>query len=291
MIHSFNQEHLLWRLLRSTACALIAATATGAHPADVSPSPHSPTPELNSGARQPNDPVSTAKAALQSAPLRTQQKAIRRLGESTSPEADSFLLSLLTQLSASKLHPGLWLEVLEATEKRSSTEIRQWLKNHSLSIASSSDPLRAYWDCIQGGSASRGEEIFSEDPEAGCIRCHTFRNKGTPIGPDLTGIGGTLERIYILQSIIDPNATIAPGYQHVIVEMRDGSSASGILRSEDPETVHLRNPSDGATQSILTADILSLSPLPSAMPPNLATTLGKRKIRDLVEFLAEPAAP
>ncbi|MEY5009221.1 MAG: hypothetical protein RLZZ253_360 [Verrucomicrobiota bacterium] len=215
---------------------------------------------------------------------RSRQKAVLSLGLVDHPMADKILLTLLRQLEDGKLPPFLWLEVLEAAATKTDPEVSSRLtqirrQNHE-------DPVRNYLECLEGGSAYRGEDIFLE--EAACATCHSFRGKGGHIGPDLTGIGGTLERIYILQSIVDPNAVTAPGFQNVLLHLQDGSDLSGILKSEDSESLKICVPPHGTVHTVPVETVLSRTPLPSAMPPGLAEVLGRRKLRDLIEFLAAP---
>ena len=48
--------------------------------------------------------------------------------------------------------------------------------------------------------------------EAGCIRCHVVNGVGGPVGPALDTIASRKQEDYILQSLVDPGATIAEGY-------------------------------------------------------------------------------
>jgi cytochrome c oxidase subunit II len=66
-----------------------------------------------------------------------------------------------------------------------------------------------------GGDEDSGEAIFTS---AGCGGCHTFQPAGTDaqVGPDLDALeppAGTSMEDFIRESITDPNAFIAPGYQ------------------------------------------------------------------------------
>ncbi len=47
----------------------------------------------------------------------------------------------------------------------------------------------------------------------GCSACHDLDGSGADIGPDLRGIGTRLSRAEIMQSIYDPNAMIAKGFE------------------------------------------------------------------------------
>ena len=65
-----------------------------------------------------------------------------------------------------------------------------------------------------GGDQNSGEAVFTS---AGCGGCHTFEPAGTDaqVGPSLDSIdpGGASLEDYVRESIIDPNAKIASGYQ------------------------------------------------------------------------------
>ncbi len=58
----------------------------------------------------------------------------------------------------------------------------------------------------------------TNDPEEllevlGCFACHQLGDTGNVIGPPLTDVGARRDANYIRQSILDPNADIAPGYE------------------------------------------------------------------------------
>jgi cytochrome c oxidase subunit II len=62
------------------------------------------------------------------------------------------------------------------------------------------------------GGATDGKAIFTS---AGCGSCHTFKAAGTSaeVGPDLDKVLAGKDADFIRESIIDPNAEIAEGYQ------------------------------------------------------------------------------
>jgi mono/diheme cytochrome c family protein len=49
--------------------------------------------------------------------------------------------------------------------------------------------------------------------EKGCLGCHPIDGTGPPIGPSFDGIGSRLNREQIREGILDPNATVAKGYE------------------------------------------------------------------------------
>jgi len=56
-------------------------------------------------------------------------------------------------------------------------------------------------------------------PIAACIRCHVVNGAGGPIGPALDTIATRKGEDYILQSLVDPGATIAEGFQGKVSPM------------------------------------------------------------------------
>lgn len=49
--------------------------------------------------------------------------------------------------------------------------------------------------------------------EKGCLGCHVLDGSGPPIGPPFDGIGSRLDRNQIREGILNPNATVAKGYE------------------------------------------------------------------------------
>jgi len=62
------------------------------------------------------------------------------------------------------------------------------------------------------GLAKRGEDIFHKHAIASCVRCHKVGNKGGVIGPAMDGIASRKDRAYIYESLINPTAKLAEGF-------------------------------------------------------------------------------
>ncbi len=62
------------------------------------------------------------------------------------------------------------------------------------------------------GDATRGAEIFQNHAIAACARCHSVGGKGGNVGPALDGIASRKDEAYIVESLMEPNARIAEGY-------------------------------------------------------------------------------
>ena len=148
------------------------------------------------------------------------------------------------------------------------------------------DPLARWRDSLEGGNAKLGRVVFEEKAEAACMRCHKWKGQGGDVGPDLAKLSKPGDRLHLLESIVEPNAKIAPGYDNVLLTLNNGEMVAGLLNAENANDVTLINIADGKKQQIKTADIKERMRVPSAMPPGLGDVLGKRDLRDLVEFLA-----
>ena len=74
-------------------------------------------------------------------------------------------------------------------------------------------------ESITEGDAERGKEIFQQHPVAACIRCHVVDGEGGPIGPPLDGIASRKEEDYLRESLVDPMAQIAEGFQAEVSPM------------------------------------------------------------------------
>jgi len=226
--------------------------------------------------------------ALASGDIRAGQKAIADLAKQAGPAADRALLALFDRYLAGTLPAGLWLDLFEATAQRNHPELKSRLAAHEKKLADSRDPLARYRECLEGGDAQTGREIFTKSPVANCVRCHHIEGEGAEIGPNLTVMRQVTDRIFILESIVDPNTTITAGFSHVLLTLKDGTSISGLLASEDNDEITLTSIVDGKKRAVPRADVTERTALPSAMPPGFAQILGKRALRDIVEFLASP---
>jgi quinoprotein glucose dehydrogenase len=238
----------------------------------------------------PLDAVKLNAPVLDKGTTREKQEALATIAGQTVPEADTVILAQLDLLGANKLSPSLWLDLAEAAGKRDHPEIKRRLAEREATFAQSKDPIAKWRDTLEGGNAKLGREIFTENAEAACMRCHQWKGEGGDVGPDLAKIAQATDRIFLLESIVDPNAKIAPGYDNVLLTLTNGEMVAGILNQDGEQEVTLTNVADGKKQQIRTGEIKERMHVPSAMPPGLADVLGKRNLRDLIEFLASAHA-
>jgi quinoprotein glucose dehydrogenase len=237
----------------------------------------------------PLDAVKLNAPVLKDGTIREKQEALATIAAQPVPEADAVILAQLDLLKDNKLPPGIWLDLTEAAGQRENPEIKKRLAERDASFAENKDPIAKWRDCLEGGDAKLGREVFTENAEAACMRCHKWKGEGGDVGPDLAKIAQASDRIYLLESIVNPNAKIAPGYNNVLLTLKNGDMVAGILNKEDQEDYTLTNVADGKKLQVKIGDVKERMDVPSAMPPALADVLGKRNLRDIVEFLATGA--
>ncbi|MDB6033555.1 MAG: rane-bound dehydrogenase protein [Verrucomicrobiales bacterium] len=70
---------------------------------------------------------------------------------------------------------------------------------------------------VTAGDPKRGEDLFYNSPIAACASCHTAKGKGGDVGPILDGIAVRADKAYIVESLMDPNAKLAKGFENLTI--------------------------------------------------------------------------
>lgn len=215
--------------------------------------------------------------------LLEQQAAVATLAGMKRPEADAVLGEWFDLLLADQVAVGLHLDLLEAARSREGVLGSKLREFHSR--RKSDDPLAGYREALAGGNSNRGAEVFFARAEVSCRRCHKIDGNGGDVGPDLSRIGLDKTREYLLESIVDPNRSIAKGFETVILQMDDGRVHAGIIKSDDGKTIVLQKP-DATTVTLLSSAVEERAVGKSGMPDDLVKKMSARELRDLVEFLS-----
>jgi putative heme-binding domain-containing protein len=133
------------------------------------------------------------------------------------------------------------------------------------------------------GDAKRGHDVFFGNT-ASCTKCHKFNGEGKDVGPDLTAIRTKYQRPELLDSVLNPSAAIAFGYEAWIVKTKKNDVYSGFIIA-DGEIITLKE-STGEQRVIPAKDIvLRKKQTMSVMPDNVALGLTAQELADLAEFL------
>jgi quinoprotein glucose dehydrogenase len=230
------------------------------------------------------DPASAAKvlsSALATGSPEDHRSAFTALATLPTPEVDAILTEQLAHLTASKVPAIARLELLEAARKRDT--LKDAVAGYEASLPKD-DPLAKYALTLEGGDADAGKKIYNEHAVAACKRCHQINKSGGEAGPPLDGIASHRDRRYLLESIVNPNAQIAETFRMVVCTMKDGTVHAGVIQSDTPELLTIRQPGDEPV-TLKPTDIASREAIPSGMMPGLGELLTARELRDLVEYL------
>jgi quinoprotein glucose dehydrogenase len=226
------------------------------------------------------DPVTQLASVLDTGTIGEKQSALAALGNLNGGE--KLLGEWLDKLARGNVPNELYLDIIEAASKR--PLLKQKAEQIVTEIGDKS-PLKDIVLSLYGGDAAAGRKIFFERADVSCMRCHKIRGEGGEVGPDLTGIGSRQPREYIAESIAFPNKQIAKGFESVLVTLNNGMAYAGIVKSEDSNNLVLNSPEDGIV-TIKKSDIKSRNVGLSPMPEGMAAILGRKDLRDLIEFLA-----
>ena len=76
----------------------------------------------------------------------------------------------------------------------------------------------AAWEPYLDGDPVHGRELFFDATgPAACGVCHRVDGEGGEIGPDLTQVAGTRTARFIVESLLEPDANIAGGYEPMLM--------------------------------------------------------------------------
>jgi putative heme-binding domain-containing protein len=93
-------------------------------------------------------------------------------------------------------------------------------------------------------------------------------------------------RADLLDNILNPSKTIAPGYATTLVRTKSGDTYSGILISKSEKEVVLKGPDLKLTHVPATdVDRIAMQAI-SSMPEGLLADLEAQQAADLMEFVA-----
>lgn len=231
-----------------------------------------------------SNPVLRLSSTLENGTVSEQQTALAALATVPGSRADEVIGQWLDKMRAGQAPRELQLDILDAAHKRSANLVTAKLEQIESGRAAD-DPLARYLETLYGGSTNEGKKIFFERPEAQCVRCHKAEGQGGDVGPDLTHIAAQKDPSYLLESIILPNRQIAAGFESVMVELKNGDSYAGVLKSDVPDELVINTPEQGLL-TLKKAEIESRRASLSPMPEGLGQVLSKQDLRNLVAYLS-----
>jgi quinoprotein glucose dehydrogenase len=237
------------------------------------------------------DPAAAVRAisqVIETGTVGERQGALLAVSQIRSPEAEALVVQLLDKLIAGQLAPEIQVDALEAAKKIGSDRLLEKLAQYDASLPANDD-LAKYRVALVGGDAERGRKTFREKAEVQCMRCHKCEMGDSLVGPELTHIGASRDRLYLLEAIVHPNKVIAPGFDTVILSLTDGNIVGGRLVSEDSAALKVETMDALGKPSITVvekAKIKQRDSAPSPMPPGMGELLTRAELRDVIEYMA-----
>jgi putative membrane-bound dehydrogenase-like protein len=139
---------------------------------------------------------------------------------------------------------------------------------------------RLYWSGgSQPGDAPSGRVVYNRV----CAQCHTLFDSGGKVGPDITG-ANRFDLDYLLETVLDPNSVIPNEYRSTEIELKDGRSLTGIVKSQSDQAITFQTANELLTLSPDEIDSRRQTEL-SMMPEGLLEPLQDQEIRDLIYYL------
>ena len=131
------------------------------------------------------------------------------------------------------------------------------------------------------GNADHGKQVYSTI----CFICHQVNGAGIDFGPNLSEVGTRLTQDLLYQSVLEPSAVIAPGFDTVTLKLED-TVAMGIVASENDQEIVLKA-MGGAKTTYKKADIVSRTKgTNSMMPVGQQAAMTTQDLVDLIEYLS-----
>lgn len=147
--------------------------------------------------------------------------------------------------------------------------------------------LPAIADLGTGHDWNQGRELFKK---AACGACHAFasESEGAGLAPDLTAVASKFTRDIILQSILEPSATLNGQYFHTTFTLKNGDVVTGsVVDTANGKIIVapvMLNPQ--VTVEIAAGDVKSEAPSPvSPMPAGLLDDFNRDEVVALMAFL------
>jgi quinoprotein glucose dehydrogenase len=212
------------------------------------------------------------------------QAAYTAIAELAGPGAADLLVAGLKKSQSGDFPYLAQVELLDASEASTSPAVKTALESLKAHWAAGTDKLAPFRGALAGGDARAGWKLFNEHPILACTRCHKANGEGGDAGPDLSDIAATQSLDYMLESIVDPNAQIAEGFDVVAFTLVGGGFEAGTILEENAREITIRD-AEGKTKKIDATKVTERAGAPSSMPAIFGLILKRSELRDLMRFM------
>ncbi len=206
------------------------------------------------------------------------------------PRTDEILVQAIQRLATGGVPLAAQADLLDTAAKRKSPEVATALKQLTDAWATGTDRLAPFRSALEGGNPDEGRRLFERHPKLACLKCHETNRGSNESGPVLKGIAGLRSKESLLESVILPNAQIAPGFARTSLTLGGRSVETGVVVQENETRLEIRR-DDRTTSTIQKKDIVRRETLPSSMPGGVGQILSHTELRNLMAYLSELTSP
>lgn len=128
-----------------------------------------------------------------------------------------------------------------------------------------------------------GEQLFNN--QAMCVTCHSYKDDGGSVGPDLDGVSSRLSEAALLQALTNPSATIASGYGAKVVTQTDGTLVRGRFRNDSELAVQIQSEDGRRWVTYFKDRVASVSDDDQSLMPDIYSTLDANEQEQILAFL------
>lgn len=240
-------------------------------------------------------------AALQTISQRAMPPGFLNLGAVSQDEArpvEERLEAIAAMASAPQKYEGILRELMDDKHPLIATQAGRTIRTDERLAAAASiafgptgrtpaDRLGEWRKVLdeQPGDPKSGEYVFHHAVSQ-CSRCHEANGRGASIGPNLTGIGKTMSRERLIQSIFQPSKEIAPQFAVWELVTTDGRILKGMYVGEEVDGTVIYANEKGERFKIHPRDVEQRTQQKtSIMPDGLPYRLTDQELRDLLAYL------
>ena len=128
-----------------------------------------------------------------------------------------------------------------------------------------------------------GENLFNN--KAACATCHSYKDNGGSVGPELDGVASRLSDSGLMQALEEPSATIVDGFGAKVVTQNDGTVIQGRYRNDSELAVQLQSADGRRWVTYFKDRVASVEDAQLSLMPNVFTTLSREEQEQIVAFL------
>ena len=140
-------------------------------------------------------------------------------------------------------------------------------------------------------AAARGRDLFFDlTRERRCGVCHQVGDRGTGVGPNLTATAPKMNREQLERAVREHEASVAYGFEQVVVRLRGGEEIRGVLAEESDDFVRVYDaaavPPPMRTIYRDEIDRISIEEV-SSMPGSWAEVYSAGELELILDYLGE----